>query len=252
MFDAGQVSLTDRVYNELMRAIRAGELKPGSMHSVVEISGRLGVSRTPVREALLRMAGNGMVRFERSRGVRILEVSTRDIEEIYSLRMMLEVPSAYRAAELVTDELLEPVQEAFDRMREASEASDETRFRAADVDFHAAILNAAGNRRVTEVAANTRIQMMDRGLSTTATRTLGDILIVHERILDAIRARDPQASAARMKDHLAETVYLLVVQSTKDQELAAAYRPPHPLVVMSSAAEVPANGEYRGAMTGPG
>jgi DNA-binding GntR family transcriptional regulator len=125
VFDAGQVSLTDRVYEELMRAIRAGELQPGTMHSVVEISGRLGVSRTPVREALLRMASNGMVRFERSRGVRILEVSTRDIEEIYSLRMMLEVPSAYRAAELLTDELLAPIEDAFGRMQDATKAGDE-------------------------------------------------------------------------------------------------------------------------------
>ena len=226
MFDPGQVSLTDRVYDELMRAVRVGELQPGAMHSVVEIAGRLGVSRTPVREALLRMASHGMVRFERSRGVRILEVSTRDIEEIYSLRMMLEVPSAYRAAELLTDELLSPVEEAFERMRQAAEAGDESVFQAADVDFHAAILTAAGNRRVTEVAANTRIQMMDRGLSTTATRTLADILLVHERILDAIKTRDPHASAARMRDHLVETVQLLLTQSTGDDAAADAYSPP--------------------------
>jgi DNA-binding GntR family transcriptional regulator len=179
-----------------------------------------------VREALLRMASHGMVRFERSRGVRILEVSTRDIEEIYSLRMMLEVPSAYRAAELLSDELLRPVEEAFDRMREAAEAGDEAVFQAADVDFHAAILAAAGNRRVTEVAANTRIQMMDRGLSTTATRTLADILLVHKRILDAIKARDPHASATRMRDHLVETVRLLLTQSTGDDAAADAYFPP--------------------------
>ncbi|MGV9798213.1 GntR family transcriptional regulator [Mycobacterium sp. NPDC003449] len=226
VFDAEQVSLTDRVYDELMRAVREGELRPGTMHSVVEISGRLGVSRTPVREALLRMAGNGMVRFERSRGVRILEVSTQDIEEIYSLRMMLEVPSAYRAAELMTDDLLAPVQEAFDRMAEAAEAGDESRFRAADVDFHAAIIAAAGNRRVSEAAANTRIQMMDRGLSTTATRTLADILLVHKRILDAISGRDPAASAGRMRDHLVETVRLLLTQSTGDDTMAGAYTPP--------------------------
>jgi DNA-binding GntR family transcriptional regulator len=230
VFDPGQVSLTDRVYDELMRAVREGELAPGTMHSVVEISGRLGVSRTPVREALLRMASNGMVRFERSRGVRILEVSTRDIEEIYALRMMLEVPSAYRAAELLTEELLAPIDEAIGRMRDAAKAGDESSFQAADVDFHAAILAVAGNRRVTEVAANTRIQMMDRGLSTTATRTLADILVVHERILDAIRDRDPQASAARMRDHLVETVGLLLTQSTGDDSLASAYAPP-PLLV---------------------
>ena len=156
----------------------------------------------------------------------MLEVSTRDIEEIYSLRMHLEVPSAYRAAELITAELLAPVEEAFTRMRIATEEGDESHFQAADIAFHAAILDIAGNKRVTDVAANTRIQMMDRGLSTTVTRTLADILLVHERILTAIRDHDPEASALRTRDHLVETTRLLLTQSTGGGGAAKDYRPP--------------------------
>ena len=193
MFDAGQVSLTDRVYDELMRAIRAGELQPGTMHSVVEISGRLGVSRTPVREALLRMASNGMVRFERSRGVRILEVSTRDIEEIYSLRMMLEVPSAYRAAELLTDELLGPVEEAFDRMREATAAGDESLFQAADVDFHVALSEATHNEILHELyrAASVHLQKRLEHIYTDTGCLLAS-QSTHERLLRNVVAQEPR------------------------------------------------------------
>lgn len=221
-----QTSLTDQVYRELLRAIQAGELPAGTLHSVVELSAKLGVSRTPVREAFQRLASRGLVKFERSRGVRILEISTRDIEEIYSLRMLLEVPSAHRAADRMTPALLQPVEEAFAAMQRAAEAGSEPDFQQADIAFHAAILRAAGNDRVVDVAANTRMQMLDRGLSTTRTRTLDDILVVHERILHALRSGDPAAGATTMRDHLLETTRLLIAQSTGDQTLADRYQPP--------------------------
>lgn len=221
-----QTSLTDQVYRELLRAIQAGELPAGTLHSVVELSAKLGVSRTPVREAFQRLASSGLVKFERSRGVRVLEISTRDIEEIYSLRMLLEVPSAHRAADRMTPALLQPVEEAFAAMKRATDTGSEPDFQQADIAFHAAILRAAGNGRVVDVAANTRMQMLDRGLSTTRTRTLDDILVVHERILLALRSKDPAAGATTMRDHLLETTRLLIAQSTGDQDLADAYQPP--------------------------
>lgn len=224
-FSPEQVSLTERVHDELRRAILAGELEPGSLHSVVEIAARLGVSRTPVREALVRMASHGVVRFERSRGVRILQVSTKDIEEIYSLRLLLEVPSAHRAALELTEERLAAVDASFEGMRRACEAGDESTFQKHDIAFHEGILEGAGNHRVTEVVANTRTQMLDRGLSTTHARTLWDILAVHERIRDALLARDADASALAMRDHLLETTRMLIAQSS-DEEAARAYEPP--------------------------
>lgn len=224
-FSPEQTSLTERVYEELRRAILAGELKPGTLHSVVEISARLGVSRTPVREALLRMASHGVVRFERSRGVRILQVSAKDIEEIYSLRLLLEVPSAHRAASKLSDERLAAIDESFEGMRAACAAGDESAFQKHDIAFHEGILEGADNHRVTEVVANTRTQMLDRGLSTTKTRTLWDILAVHERIRDALMARDADASALAMRDHLLETTRMLIAQSS-DEAAARAYEPP--------------------------
>lgn len=210
---ADESSLTDRVYEELRRAIVAGELRPGSLYSVVEISNQLGVSRTPVREALLRFAANGMVRFERSRGVRILEVSLDDIKEIYGLRLMLEVPSAYRAATAISEEDLAVMTEAFEGMRRACELGDEPLFQRHDPVFHEAILRGAGNQRVVDAVAKTRSQMHARGLSTTRTRSLDDILAVHEPIFRAVRDRDPVAAAEAVHAHLSGTMSLLLRQS---------------------------------------
>jgi len=221
-----QTSLAAQTYEAIRRAIVTGELAPGSLHSVVDIAAQLGVSRTPVREALLQLATHGVVRFERSRGVRILEVSTRDIEEIYTLRYLLEVPSAYRAAPLMTDERLAQLSKALERMRQACEVGDERLFQEEDVLFHELILEVAGNTRVTQSVATMRAQMAARGLSTTKTRTLWDIWRVHERILERLQARDEQGAAEAMRDHLLETTRLLITQSTGDPEAGARFTPP--------------------------
>src|SRR5690606_1009675 len=221
-----QTSLAAQTYEAIRRAIVTGELAPGSLHSVVDIAAQLGVSRTPVREALLQLATHGVVRFERSRGVRILEVSTRDIEEIYTLRYLLEVPSAYRAAPLMTDERLAQLSKALERMRQACGVGDERLFQEEDVLFHELILEVAGNTRVTQSVATMRAQMAARGLSTTKTRTLWDIWRVHERILERLQARDEQGAAEAMRDHLLETTRLLITQSTGDPEAGARFTPP--------------------------
>ncbi|WP_456697168.1 GntR family transcriptional regulator [Aeromicrobium sp. P5_D10] len=210
-------SLTERVYEELRTAILSGELAPGSLHSVVEIASQLGVSRTPVREALLQFATDGVVRFERSRGVRILELSTKDIEDIYSLRLLLEVPAAYRAATHMSEADRKVMRKAFASMRKARELQDEPLFQRHDLTFHEAVLRGAGNERIVEAVAKTRSQMHARGLSTTATRTLDDIFAVHERIFDAIEAEDPHASARAVHDHLVGTLRLLVQQAAGEE-----------------------------------
>jgi DNA-binding GntR family transcriptional regulator len=218
-------SLTERVAEQLRDAIRAGELTPGTLYSVVELAQELGVSRTPVREALLQLASNGMVRFERSRGVRILELSTKDIEEIYMLRLYLEAPAAFQAATSMSPEHRQTFTKAFAGMRAACDDGDERAFQRHDVVFHESVLRGAGNSRVMEAVAKVRSQMHSLGLSTTRTRTLADILAVHETIYDAVLARDAHAAAAAVQDHLLGTLRMLIQQSTGSAD-ADDYQPP--------------------------
>jgi DNA-binding GntR family transcriptional regulator len=221
--DPDQSSLTDQVFEEIRSGIISGELEPGSLYSVVDIAERLGVSRTPVREALLKFAANGMVAFERGRGVRILRLSIKDIEEIYALRLLLEAPSAHRAAANLSDRHRAELTKAFNAMRAAAEAGDERRFQRHDVVFHEAILKAAGNERVVQAVANTRSQMHALGLSTTQTRTLADILAVHERIYETVLSGDPDGAASAVRDHLLGTMQLLVQQSSDTHDVGQAH-----------------------------
>jgi DNA-binding GntR family transcriptional regulator len=94
---AQTASVNTRVLSSLRAAVITGELAPGSLYSVQTLADQLGVSRTPVREALIKLAQQGMVRFERNRGVRVLLTSLHDLEEVFALRLLLEPPAVQRA-----------------------------------------------------------------------------------------------------------------------------------------------------------
>lgn len=226
ILDPSQYSLGDRVYEELRKGIVSQELKPGELYSVAALAERLGVSRTPVREALLQFATNGVVRFERNRGVRVLEVSIKDIEEIYSIRLLLEPPAAFLAAQKIDEAGEEKLTAAYDMMRKAAADGDEETFQKHDIIFHVGILEIAGNDRVTEAVRVARSQMHARGLSTTSSRNLDEILSAHEPIMTAILGRDPAAAAMAVKDHLTGTLELLAKQSM-NEGATIPYRQPY-------------------------
>ena len=100
---------------------------PGSLHSVAELAETLGVSRTPVREALIELASRGMVQFERNRGVRILQTSIHDLEEIFEIRLMLEVPATAQAVARMSPAEIRALRGQLTLMEQAAAAGDESR-----------------------------------------------------------------------------------------------------------------------------
>ncbi|WP_236757657.1 GntR family transcriptional regulator [Aeromicrobium sp. PE09-221] len=214
--------MTERVYASIREALRHGELRAGELYSVVEISRTLGVSRTPVREALLRFESEGVVAFERSRGVRILTVSAHDISDLFGLRLLLEVPSARSAATSSDHVQLQRMAGAFQEMSAATEGDDETAFDQHDTIFHDAILRAAGNAQVAEAVARARAQIDSRILRTTQSRPLSEVLEVHRTIHDAILARNPEAAGAAVEAHLCDTRDILINQIMAQQSAPGA------------------------------
>lgn len=173
----------------------------------------LGVSRTPVREALIDLAAQGMVRFERNRGVRILETSTHDLEEIFTLRVLLEVPAIRRATEQFTPANLAALRKEFAAQERAVKAEDEARFMEHDRRFHQIILESCGNRRLANFVDRLRDLIHTRGVSTAGrSRTLADIFEEHRAILEAIEDRDPNRAAKAMREHVLRTGELVITQ----------------------------------------
>ncbi len=206
-------SLTARVRESIRQAIIDGSLEPGSLHSVQSLADIFKVSRTPVREALIDLAGADMVEFERNRGVRILETSVHDLEEILVLRILLEVPATHRAAGRIDPDGLNALRQELDAMVEAAEADDELTMMQHDRRFHELINTASGNSRLTEYVDSLRDLILTRGVSTVhSTRSLPEIVAEHEGILSGLASSDAEAAASAMKLHLVNTASLLLRQ----------------------------------------
>lgn len=227
-----RLTLTDRAVAAIRAAIVDGRLRAGELYSVARLAERLQVSRTPVREALLLLERQGMVRFERNRGARVLESSAHDLDEVFALRLLLEVPAARRAAELLGETELEQLTQILAAMREHVGDADERAFMAHDRRFHELLLAAAGNRRLVGVVGSLRDFVRFRGASTVGRgRDLQAIYDEHVRILDALRAGDPEAVGTAMRDHLVHTRELLLAADPAGDPTAedgAAGEPPWP------------------------
>ena len=220
-------TLTQQALESMTTAIRDGQLAPGELYSVTMLAEEFGVSRTPVREALVVLERQGVVRFERNRGVRVLEVTVRDLSEIFSLRLLLEVPAAARACELLDEAGRTTLRSELDAMRDAASLGDESEFMYHDRNFHEAILKAAGNERLTAMIGSLRDHVRRRGPSTVGqTRDLAAIFAEHEAIMDGIQSQDPARAAAAMRDHVSRTAELLIRQEGgADDDVASALWP---------------------------
>jgi len=226
--DLHQKSLATRVFEIVRNAIVVGEFAPGSLHSVQEIAEKLNVSRTPVREAMLKLEELGMISFERNRGARILETTVHDLEEIFSLRVLLEVPAAYRAAMRITPPELRKLRQSLDEVEEAYKSTS-TNVRAhlePDARFHRTIALISGSRRLAGILDNLfDQQMIAGGTSGGFTREMDSIYRDHERIYEEIAANNPTGAAAAMRDHLVTSVRALVVKETGDAEAGTVFGP---------------------------
>ncbi|MEM6275728.1 MAG: GntR family transcriptional regulator [Pseudomonadota bacterium] len=194
---------TTRATEALRALIFSGALPPGSDHLEAELAERLGLSRTPVREALARLEGQGLVTIRPRRGARIVGLSPADMNEIYEVLTTLEAAAAGRAAQRgLSEEDLQPLQTAIDAMDAALAANDLEAWADADDTFHQALVAAAGNARMVEATQLyadqvRRARMMTLRLRPPPTRSNND----HRAVLAAIKAGDARAAAGLHERH---------------------------------------------------
>jgi DNA-binding GntR family transcriptional regulator len=210
-------SLTSQVHRALSQAMNAGELAPGSLHSVAKLADRLQVSRSPVREALISLVDQGMVAFERNRGVRVLQTTARDLEEVFSLRLLLEVPATFRAAQIIVPDDIERLRDALGGLESFTGAPSTLAHQEMDSGFHRVILEAAGNGRLVGIVDTLWSHQKMRGVSSAGrSREFADIHREHQAVFDRIEAGDPHGAAAAMREHLGRSASLLLAQETAE------------------------------------
>lgn len=199
-------SLETQVRDRLRADIAHGRLVTDRIYSVAEIAAEAGVSRTPVREALLQLEVSGLIRFHRNRGFSVVTVSEADLTEIFQLRLALEVPAARRIARHAPAGLVRALEALLGDMQDAGVKDDRDGFMEADRNFHELILTSVGNVRLTRAVNSARDATFSRGLSTEAPdRSWHDLVGEHEAVLDAIRRERPIAAGEAMSTHLVNT-----------------------------------------------
>ncbi|HWK27956.1 MAG TPA: GntR family transcriptional regulator [Solirubrobacter sp.] len=192
-----------RVRDLLEEAILAGELQPGERLRAEALAQRFGTSRTPIREALLQLEGQGLVQVEPNRGAVVRTFDRDDVHDLYEVRALLEPAAAARAASRITDADLERLDAL------CADASVEEQI-VRNETFHRIIVEAAGSARL-EVAmrAASGIPRTFRSIFWHDERQRADSMMCHRRLVSALRARDAALAEAVMRMHILGAIAFL-------------------------------------------
>lgn len=191
--------LFEGAYQALKDAILEGEFAPGYQGSEQEIATRLGMSRTPVHEAIIRLQQEGLMEIRPKKGVVISTIAPDDMKEIYDITIALEGMAAELDAMLPDEKrgvLVAQLADATDRMEDAVERDDLRSWADADDDFHRVLVNECGNPRLARMARMNSDLLHRTRLITLRLRALPKSSAQdHARIIEAIKAGDGQAAA---------------------------------------------------------
>jgi DNA-binding GntR family transcriptional regulator len=202
MTDTGQN--TDDVYERVRGAILDGELAAGTVMSQVALAEELGISRTPLREALRLLQGEGLIEAEPNRRVRVAPMTASDMEQLCVMRVTLEAEALRLSVPLLTPEDLARLEGVMAEMAHFAQVKDYRRWVVPHRDFHRGLTGPAGPRTNVLLGQlfdhSERYRRLHIGYGPSAWATAG-----HREILDACKAGDRARSAALLAGHLART-----------------------------------------------
>jgi DNA-binding GntR family transcriptional regulator len=219
-----QERLRDQVANALRAALISGELRPGVVYSAPTLAADFGVSATPVREAMLDLAREGLVEAVRNKGFRVTALSEQDLDEYTEIRALIEVPTVGRVTRTAAAEQLEALRPQAEAIVAAARRHDLIGYLEADRQFHLDLLGLAGNARLVETVGDLRKRSRLYGLNRLDQR--GELVSSaeeHLELLDLMLTGDAPAAEACMARHLGH-VRSLWAADTAEEEPAAVRR----------------------------
>jgi len=199
-----RASLAEKVYAAILDAILNGELPAGSELSEVGLGERLGVSRTPVREAIRRLAALGLVRQMTSRKAEVARLDRRAVVELYEMRQLLEGEAVARATGLMKRDDITELKAELARLAAAPRNNEWARSAIAfDSRFHDAIAAACGSSRLCEAVRQYRLLVIAFCRQTGSTKNLTDAIHEHQAIVEALASGKAGQARRAMEDHIA-------------------------------------------------
>ena len=210
--------LRDVVFNTLREAILKGDLEPGERLMEIALANRLGVSRTPIREAIRKLELEGLVVMIPRRGAQVASITKKDLQDVLEVRSSLEVLATELACERINAEQLDALKGALNRFEEVLGSGDVSVIARADVDFHDVIFSATGNARLVQILNNLREQMYRYRLEYLKDfSSHARLLEEHRQLMEAIAARDQKNAAMIIKAHI-ENQEISVIRNLSKSE----------------------------------
>ena len=209
--------LREVVFNTLRQAILKGDLKPGERLMEIALAEKLGVSRTPIREAMRKLELEGLVVMIPRRGAQVANITEKDLNDVLEVRITLENMAIEKACANMTDEDVRELEQAAKNFQKSTAEGDLVKMEA-DVNVHEAIYRAADNKRLMQVLNNLREQIYRYRVEYLKEDEARNRLVEeHEEITQAIRERDVKKAQELSFEHL-ENQRMGIIQAIRAEE----------------------------------
>ena len=211
--------LRDVVFNTLRQAILTGELKPGERLMEIHLANRLGVSRTPIREAIRKLELEGLVTMVPRRGAEVAQITEKSMSDVLEVRRALDVLSVELACDRITPQELSELKKACQNFEHAVHTSDAKRITEADVALHDIIVKATGNVRLEQLVNNLSEQMYRYRFEYIKDASQRERLIEeHKNIYESIVGKDKERAAQAARVHIDNQEKAIMKQIRLDRE----------------------------------
>lgn len=195
--------LRDVVFNTLRQAILTGELKPGERLMEIHLADRLGVSRTPVREAIHKLELEGLVTMIPRRGATVAQITEKSMSDVLEVRRAMDALCAELACERISEEELAQLEVACGEFEKATKTRDVKVIAQVDVRLHDIILQATGNSRLVQLVNNLSEQMYRYRFEYIKDFSQHETLVEeHRMIYESLRDRDKERASEAAKVHI--------------------------------------------------
>ncbi|MBL8799557.1 MAG: GntR family transcriptional regulator [Planctomycetia bacterium] len=199
-------SLKDAAYRQIKGLLISGQLERDHLYSAQHFADRLGVSRTPVREALLQLTSEGFLVCRDVRGFKIKDFSTKEIRDVFETRQLIESYTIKRLVEDLVAADLQAMEQSLHTMKAAASRQDAHGFLESDKEFHMVPVRHTGNLHLRAIMDSIRNQMSIFGMTALAhPGRYQEVIREHEAIVAALRQRDKKKAVQAMSQHLATT-----------------------------------------------
>jgi len=203
----------------LRDSILSGKLVPHETYNEIALAKKLGISRTPVREALLELSSQGLITFLPRVGVRINHFTEQDVKEIFELRKAIEL---FAIAKVTKDFLLHDftsLETTLQSQREAIKKENSPAFLNADREFHLTFTKMTNNKRLLATLENIRDMIQVMSIRALAIEIRAEEVVEeHERVIEAVKKGNPTTAAKAMEDHLNLSQRAVLDQRSSENE----------------------------------